>query len=173
MAMSETAVFGGGCFWCTEAVFSELKGVESVVPGYAGGNPTADGGNPSYEQVSTGTTGHAEAIKIVFDPNIVSYRDLLEVFFAVHDPTTPNRQGQDIGTQYRSVILYTTEEQKTAAEKFIQPGFVTEIKPLEKFFEAEGYHMEYYKSNPTKPYCELVISPKLAKFRLQFAGLRK
>ena len=169
----EVAVFGGGCFWCTEAIFAELKGVEKVVPGYAGGKPPVSGEVPSYEQVSTGTTGHAEVIKISFDPNVIRYQDLLEVFFAVHDPTTANQQGQDIGPQYRSLILYTTEAQKTVAEKFVKPGFVTEIKPLEKFFEGEEYHRQYYASNPTKPYCQLVINPKLAKFRERFGRLRK
>ena len=169
----ETAVFGGGCFWCTEAIFAELKGVEKVVPGYAGGSTPVGGENPSYEQVSSGTTGHAEVIKIEFDPSVISYLDLLEVFFAVHDPTTPNQQGADVGSQYRSLILTTTDAQKADAEKSIKPGFVTEIKPLENFFEAEDYHKKYYESNPNQPYCQLVINPKLAKFRQKFSKLRK
>ncbi|OGE82569.1 MAG: peptide-methionine (S)-S-oxide reductase [Candidatus Doudnabacteria bacterium RIFCSPHIGHO2_01_FULL_49_9] len=165
----ETVVFGGGCFWCTEAIFAELKGVVSVIPGYAGG----ESDKPNYDQVSGGGTGHAEVIKIEFDPSIISFHDLLEVFFATHDPTTPNQQGADVGTQYRSLILYTTPEQKTEAEKLLQLNFVTEIKPLDRFYDAEEYHKNYYNNNQSAPYCQLVINPKLDKFRQQFGILRK
>ncbi len=183
----ETAVFGGGCFWCTEAVFQELKGVASVVSGYAGSpslKASADQAvkPPTYEEVSTGKTGHAEVIKIEFDPEEISYKDLLGVFFSSHNPTTPNRQGADVGEQYRSVILYTTEEQKREAEDYIkilvQSGaykdkIVTEVKPLEKFFEAEGYHQDFYENNKHKPYCELVIDPKIEKLKKEHADLLK
>ncbi len=171
----QVTVFGGGCFWCTEAVFSSLKGVVSVLPGYAGGSTD----NPTYEQVCNGTTGHAEVSKIEYDPSIVSYDDLLTVFFATHDPTTPNRQGNDVGTQYRSIILYTTPEQKSEAEAFMAElnkegeRVVTELKPLEKFYSAEEYHREYFKKNPDKTYCQLVISPKLEKLKEKFYNLLK
>lgn len=177
----EVAVFGGGCFWCTEAIFQELKGVESVVPGYAGGTPAA-GKEPTYEEVCTGATGHAEVIKIEFDPEQISFKDLLTVFFATHDPTTLNRQGADIGTQYRSIILYTSPGQKSEAEEFIREinrsakegmPIVTEIKPLEKFYPAEAYHDDYYRKNPHQPYCEVVINPKLQKLQKQFSQLLK
>ena len=169
---TEVAVFGGGCFWCTEAVFQELRGVISVMPGYAGGSVQ----NPTYEQVCAGKTGHAEVIRVEFDPSRISYRDLLAVFFASHDPTTLNRQGSDIGTQYRSVILYTTDDQKCAAEKYLTelnasgPGrtpVVTERKPLETFYEAEEYHRKYSLKNPNQAYCQLVIKPKLKKLKLE------
>ncbi len=172
----EIAVFGGGCFWCTEAIFEELEGVLSVTSGYAGGSMK----NPSYEDVSTGQTGHAEAIQIEYDPNIISYEDLLTVFFYTHDPTTLNQQGADAGEQYRSIILYKNESQKKIAEKFIQElieakaytnKIVTEIKPLEKFFEAEEYHQNYYKNNSDKPYCQIVIAPKVEKLRSRFKNL--
>lgn len=174
---NETAVLGGGCFWCTEAVFQELKGVVSVMPGYAGGGVK----NPSYEQVCSETTGHAEVIKIEFDPSKVSYQDLLTVFFATHDPTTFNRQGNDAGTQYRSLVLYTSEEQKQEAENFIKElnrdsksgRIVTEIKPLENFYEAEEYHRQYYLKNSAKPYCQLVINPKLEILKARFKKLLK
>ncbi len=179
MAMDkETAVFGGGCFWCTEAVFTMLKGVDSVLPGYAGGRTE----NPTYPTVSEGNTGHAEVIKIEFDASVISYEDLLTVFFASHDPTTLNRQVNDVGEQYRSVILYTTEVQKVKAEKFIAEinasnaegkPIVTDVVPLEKFYEAEEYHKDYYKNNPSKPYCEIVINPKLQKVQEKFANLLK
>lgn len=177
-SQEEIATFGGGCFWCVEAIFKELKGVEKVVSGYAGGAMA----NPSYEQVSTGDTGHAEAVQITFDPKVISYEQLLEVFFLTHDPTTPNRQGDDIGTQYRSVIFYHDEKQKRLAEAFIkklaaeqvyEARIVTEILPYSQFYPAESYHQDYYAQNPNKPYCQLVINPKLAKFRQKFAGLRK
>jgi len=171
------AVFGGGCFWCTEAVFKKLKGVSKVLPGYAGGSTE----NPTYKEVSSGTTGHAEVISIAFDKLVVSYKTLLTIFFASHDSTTPNRQGADVGTQYRSVIFYTNEDQKKEAEDFIaklnaEEGgetIVTEVVPLTKFFEAEDYHHDYYEQNKGAPYCQLVINPKLEKVQAEFAGLLK
>jgi peptide-methionine (S)-S-oxide reductase len=175
---TETAIFGGGCFWCTEAVFSELRGVTSVAPGYAGGT-TPD---PTYEMVSSGRTGHAEVIKIEFDPSQISFNDLLTVFFATHDPTTLNRQGADIGTQYRSLVFYATDQQKKDAEAFIKKlnesdpngkPVVTEIKPLEKFYEAEDYHHNYFKKNSGQPYCQVIIEPKVDKLQKEFAELLK
>lgn len=171
---TQTAVFGGGCFWCTEAAFQRIKGVANVVPGYAGGQvPT-----PSYQQVTTGATGHAEVVKVDFDPALISYNDLLKVFFAVHDPTQLNRQGNDIGPQYRSIILYADEDQKKAAEDFIAGlnkeiggEIVTEVKPLTEFFEAEDYHHNYFDRNPYAGYCQAIISPKLAKLRTEYASL--
>ena len=174
----ETAVFGGGCFWCTEAIFQRLRGVESVMPGYAGGTVE----NPSYEQVSSGTSGHAEVIKIDFDPALINFRDLLEVFFSAHDPTTLNRQGADEGTQYRSVVLYASPEQKEETEKFIQElteqkvfekPIVTTLEPLTKFYEAEQYHRDYYNQNQSAGYCQVVINPKLAKFKQKYADKLK
>jgi peptide-methionine (S)-S-oxide reductase len=173
---NEVAVFGGGCFWCTEAVFDELRGVISVMPGYAGGSTR----NPTYEEICTGRTGHAEVIRIEFDPGQVSFRDLLTVFFATHDPTTPDRQGADVGTQYRSIILYASNEQKTQAEVYIKElndtaafgkPVVTEVKPLGDFYEAEAYHRKYYASNAYQSYCQVVISPKLNKLHKQFTHL--
>ncbi len=170
----ETAVFGGGCFWCTEAVFLEIIGVESVVSGYSGGHTE----NPTYHQVCSGTTGHAEVVKITFDTAAVSYRDLMDVFFATHDPTTLNRQGADRGTQYRSVIFYANDDQRQAAEETIKeldesgelPGpVVTQLEPLGGFYEAEDYHQDFYKNNQYNPYCQIVITPKLSKFRSKFA----
>lgn len=171
----EVAVFGGGCFWCTEAVFEELKGVISVMPGYAGGTTK----NPTYEEIIAGHTGHAEVIKIGYDPEKISYRDLLTVFFATHDPTTVNRHGSDIGTQYRSLLLYATENQKKEAELFIkelnksEPKAVTEVKPLEMFYEAEEYHKKYYANNTSAPYCQIVINPKIEKLKSRFQELLK
>ncbi len=174
----ETAILGGGCFWCTEAVFSRLKGVISVKPGYAGGHVV----DPSYEQVCTGKTGHAEVIKVEFDPQLISYEDLLEVFWQTHDPTTLNQQGADTGTQYRSIILYTNEEQKRLAEekkkqlegeKIFDRPVVTEIKSLDKFYPAEAYHERYYERNPDAGYCRVVINPKLAKLKAKFLRLTK
>lgn len=172
-AVRETAVLGGGCFWCLEAVFEELKGVESVASGYAGGTVP----NPSYEQVCTGQTGHAEVVQLTFDPAIVSYQDLLHVYFTVHDPTTLNQQGPDVGTQYRSVIFYNSPEQKAVAAQVIrevtdsqiwnQP-LVTAVAPLEVFYPAEAYHQDYYQRNPSQGYCQAIIAPKLAKFREKF-----
>lgn len=174
----KTAVFGGGCFWCTEAVFERLKGVESVESGYAGGNMDT----PTYEQVSSGNTGHAEVIKVEFDPEMIKFEDLLNVFFSSHDPTTLDRQGNDVGTQYRSAIYYSDDEQKTQAEKYIseldnsgtfdQP-IVTELKKLEKFFPAEKYHQKFYDNNRQYPYCTFVIDPKITKLRQKFAHLLK
>ncbi len=174
----EIAVFGGGCFWCTEAVFKMLKGVSNVLPGYASGTTK----NPTYEEVSNGNTGHAECTQVEFDPSEVSYRDLLTVFFGSHDPTTLNRQGADVGTQYRSVIFYTTPEQKEAAESFINElnnsnsegkPIVTEVAPLDVFYVAENYHQDYYERNKEAPYCEVVINPKLEKVVKNFGNLLK
>jgi peptide-methionine (S)-S-oxide reductase len=173
-ARRETAVLGGGCFWCTEAVFAELAGVESVEPGYAGGTEP----NPSYEDVCTGETGHAEVVRVVFDPARLTYGDLLRVFFSVHDPTTRNRQGADLGTQYRSVVLYSDEGQRRTAEEVVREitdeklwrkPIVTELAPLGTFYPAEEYHRDYFRRNPERAYCQLVISPKVAKFRKRFA----
>lgn len=178
MAQSESAVFGGGCFWCTEAVFDELRGVRSVVSGYAGGT-TKD---PTYEQVCSGRTGHAEVIRIEFDPTQIAYKDLLTVFFATHDPTTLNRQGNDIGTQYRSTVLYADEEQKREAQAFIKElndsnafgkPVVTTVEPLGEFYAAEDYHQKYFVNNPYQPYCQYMIPPKLQKLHKQFADLLK
>lgn len=174
----ETIVFGGGCFWCTEAVFKMLKGVISVEPGYTGGSIP----NPTYEQVCGGNTGHVEVVKIEYDVNMVSLETLLTVFFASHDPTTKNRQGNDIGTQYRSVIYCTTEQQKVACEKFItnlnassEKGvpIITEVKPLDIFYPAEDYHKNYYENNKNQGYCQVVINPKLAKVKKEFTNLLK
>lgn len=175
---SAVAVFGGGCFWCTEAVFDELRGVKSVVSGYAGGSTQ----NPTYEQVCGGRTGHAEVIKIDYDPGEITFKDLLTVFFATHDPTTLNRQGNDVGTQYRSAIFYANEEQKREAEAFIKElndsksfgkPVVTTLEPLGEFYEAEDYHQKYYANNPYQPYCQYMIPPKLQKLHKQFAALLK
>lgn len=178
MKTIQTAVFGGGCFWCTEAVFEMLSGVVSVMPGYAGG----DEENPAYDEVVSGRTGHAEVTKVEFGLEEISYRDLLTVFFASHNPTTRNRQGSDVGTQYRSIILYMNEDQKKKAEEFIKsldessPGalpVVTEVKPLETFYPAEEYHREYYRENSYNPYCQIVINPKLEKIKERYAELLK
>ncbi len=175
---TETAIFAGGCFWCTEAIFKEMKGVESVVPGYTGGKRTF----PTYEQVSTGATGHAEAVKIVYNPGLVSYEDLLQVFFATHDPTTLNRQGNDVGTQYRSAVFYTSNQQKEITEAYIdflnQSGvyrdkIVTEVVTATEFYEAEDYHKNYLQNNPANPYCQYVVLPKLEKFRKHFKNKLK
>jgi len=169
----EVATLAGGCFWCLEAAFQDLKGVERVQSGYAGGRVA----NPSYEQVCTGTTGHAEVVQITFDPEMVSFDDLLHVFFTIHDPTTLNRQGVDVGTQYRSAIFYHTADQKAAAERVIaelqsehvwDDSIVTELKPLEAFYPAEEYHRDYFRRNPTQGYCSAVIAPKVAKVRKLF-----
>ncbi|HTR19107.1 MAG TPA: peptide-methionine (S)-S-oxide reductase MsrA [Candidatus Paceibacterota bacterium] len=176
--MERTAVFGGGCFWCTEAIFQMLKGVSKVESGYAGG----DMESPSYEQVSSGSTGHAEVIRVTYDPSVISYEDLLTVFFGSHDPTTPNQQGADIGEQYRSIILYQTPEEKATAERIskeIQDSLtdgsrvVTQIVPLGKFFKAEDYHQNYFKTNTSAPYCQIVIEPKIEKVKKRFAELVK
>ncbi len=166
----EIAVIGGGCFWCTEAVFQHISGVEKVEPGYSGGTVS----DPNYEQVSTGTTGHAEVARITFNPKEISYREILEIFFGTHDPTQLDRQGADIGTQYRSIIFYLNETQKTTAEQLIQElarekvykkPIVTQIVPLKKFYPAESYHKDYYKMHPTAQYCQIVIAPKIAKLQ--------
>ncbi len=172
---NQIAVFGGGCFWCIEAVFEQLKGVVAVMPGYAGGQTL----NPTYDAVCSGETGHAEVLRIEYDPAIISYKDLLTVFFAAHNPTTLNRQGNDIGTQYRSIILYTTEEQKSEALSFIKAlnegdlknTVVTEVVPLETFYEAEAYHHHYFLTHPEQAYCQFVINPKLEKVRERFSQL--
>jgi peptide-methionine (S)-S-oxide reductase len=174
----EIATLAGGCFWCLEAVYDQMKGVESVESGYIGGDPP----NPTYEQVCSGRTGHAEAVRIVFDPKVVRYRELLEVFFAIHDPTTLNRQGNDAGTQYRSAIFYHSLEQKAVAEEVIAEftrekvfgnPIVTQLVPAGAFYVAEDYHQEYFENNPSQPYCSYVVSPKVAKFRKQFAEKMK
>jgi peptide-methionine (S)-S-oxide reductase len=171
---SEMATLGGGCFWCLEAVYVELKGVEAVVSGYAGGSVT----NPTYREVCNGTTGHAEVVQLMFDPDVISYGDILQAFFATHDPTTLNRQGADVGTQYRSAVFYHSAAQKETAETMITQlneaeiwpnPIVTEVVPLEIFYAAEDYHQDYYKYNSQQPYCQVVITPKLAKFRKSFA----
>lgn len=175
---AETAVFGGGCFWCTEAVFNELKGVSRVESGYSGGTTV----NPSYKDVCTGQTGHAEVIHLTYDPAIISYQKLLEVFFLTHDPTTLNRQGADVGTQYRSVIFYSTDEQKQIAnevikslnkEKVYPNPIVTEVTKLSNYYPAENYHQNYFERNGNQPYCRIVIQPKMEKFKKTFDDLLK
>lgn len=169
----EIATLGAGCFWCVEAIFQDLKGVQQVVSGYAGGTVE----NPTYRQVCTGTTGHAEVVQITFDPDVISFEELLYVFWRTHDPTTLNRQGPDVGTQYRSAIFYHTEEQKAIAEKSKQETdasglwpnpIVTEITPFTNFYKAEGYHQNFYRTNPNQPYCRAIIDPKVQKFRKAF-----
>ena len=172
---SELATLGGGCFWCTEAVYERVKGVSRVVSGYAGGHLP----NPTYEQVCGKETGHAEVVQLTFDPAVVSYRQLLDIFFATHDPTTPNRQGADVGPQYRSAVFTHSDEQKRTAEAVIAElnasvfggKIVTEVKPLEVFYPAEEYHQGFYRANPTQGYCVAVVGPKVAKFRKRFAHL--
>ncbi len=170
MPQHEVATLAGGCFWCLEAAFAQLKGVERVESGYSGGHVPS----PSYEDVCTGTTGHAEVVQITFDPQVVPFRDLLHVFFTIHDPTTPDRQGGDVGTQYRSAIFYHTPEQKAEAEHVIaeleaekvwDDPIVTQVTPSEKFYPAEEYHRDYYRRNPNQGYCRAVIAPKVAKVR--------
>jgi peptide-methionine (S)-S-oxide reductase len=172
------ATFGNGCFWCTEAIFQQLKGVESVYPGYTGGSIK----NPSYREVCTGTTGHAEAIQIKYDPSVINYRELLDIFFYTHDPTTLNRQGNDVGTQYRSAIFYHNEEQKVAAEEIISQltsekvyddPIVTEVTPMDVFYMAEDYHKNYYLNNKNQGYCRAVINPKLDKFMKKYGSKTK
>jgi len=175
---TQIAVFGGGCFWCTEAVFNMLKGIVSVVPGYSGGTKE----NPTYDRVCGGKTGHAEVTKIEYDPSQISFENLLTVFFVTHDPTTPNRQGNDIGEQYRSVIFYVDESQKTNAKNFIKElnassgegkPIITEVSPLKNFYVVENYHKNYYAKNPQNPYCQVIINPKLQKVQEKFAELLK
>jgi peptide-methionine (S)-S-oxide reductase len=170
----QVATLAGGCFWCLEAVFDELKGVESVESGYSGGTVP----NPTYHEVCDGETGHAEAVRVTFDPSTLSYHDLLTVFFTIHDPTTLNRQGNDVGTQYRSAVFYHDEEQKKIVEEVMREiaaasiwgaSLVTEVKPFEAFYPAEDYHQEYFKKNPWQPYCRAIVVPKVAKFRQKFA----
>jgi peptide-methionine (S)-S-oxide reductase len=166
-----TAILGGGCFWCTEAVYKQVKGVTAVESGYTGGKVD----NPTYEQICTGTTGHAEVVKLSFDPAIISYRELLEIFFTIHDPTTLNRQGNDVGTQYRSVIYYETPEQLDTARHVIaemalvwDAPIVTELSPVEAYFTAETYHQNYFENHPLQGYCAFIVAPKVAKFRKLF-----
>lgn len=171
---TQVATLAGGCFWCLEAIFAELNGVEKVVSGYTGGKVA----NPSYQEVCTGKTGHAEAVQITFDPRVISYKDILEIFFQIHDPTTQNRQGADVGTQYRSAIFYHDVEQKAIAEQTIKEldaarvwksPIVTEVKPFSAFYPAEDYHQDYFRQNSSQPYCKVVIAPKLAKFRKHYS----
>ena len=171
----ETATLGGGCFWCLEAVYEQLEGVTKVESGYAGGAAP----DPTYRDVCEGDTGHAEVVQITYDPAVVGFGDILDVFFAIHDPTTLNRQGNDVGTQYRSVIFYHSPDQKRLAEakiaqltaaKLYDDPIVTELAALTRFYKAEDYHRGYYRANPAQPYCQFVVSPKVAKFRKQFAG---
>lgn len=178
MSNYELATFGAGCFWCVEAVFQQLQGVQQVVSGYAGGQVD----NPTYQQVCSGTTGHAEVVQITFDPAAISYAELLEVFWRTHDPTTLNRQGADVGTQYRSAIFYHSEEQKRIAEQSLAETdatnlwpnpIVTEIAPFDRFYEAEAYHQDYYRLNGNQMYCRMVIDPKVRKFRKDFQAKLK
>ena len=170
----EVATLGGGCFWCLEAVFERVEGVVEVVSGYAGGKRA----NPTYEQVCSGATGHAEVVQVSFDPAAIGFGDVLEIFLAIHDPTTPNRQGADVGTQYRSAIFYADEGQREIAEATLRAlddegvydaPIVTEVAPLDAFWPAEAYHREYFRRNPAQPYCQVVVAPKVAKFRKRFA----
>jgi peptide-methionine (S)-S-oxide reductase len=170
MTIYETATLGGGCFWCADTIFRELQGVEKLESGYAGGRTA----NPTYRDVCSGMTGHAEVVQVTFDPSVLSFRDLLRVFFTVHDPTTADRQGADIGTQYRSIILYHSDEQRETAkqvidelnrEKVWDDPIVTQLVPFTTFYSAEKYHQDYYSQNPNQPYCQVVIAPKVAKFR--------
>ena len=167
----QTAILGGGCFWCIEAVYTRAKGVSSAISGYAGGqNP-----NPTYQEICTGATGHAEVVKVIFDENIISYEDILDIFFEIHDPTSLNRQGADSGTQYRSVVFYLNEEQQDAAEAKIEElqmslrsPIVTELSEAPEFYEAEGYHQDYLTHNPSQGYCQAVVAPKVQKFMTKF-----
>jgi peptide-methionine (S)-S-oxide reductase len=169
----EIATLGGGCFWCLEPIFNELRGVESAVSGYSGGQVE----NPSYEAICTGRTGHAEVVQVTFDPGVISFQELLTIFFTYHDPTTLNRQGNDVGTQYRSAIFYHSEEQRNMAEAVIRElevaglwgrPIVTEVTPFERFYPAEAYHQEYFYNNPYQGYCRVIIAPKVAKFRKEY-----
>jgi len=176
--MTEQAIFGGGCFWCLEPIYRELRGVRDVAVGYAGGHVE----HPTYEQVCRGDTGHAEVVQVTYDPGEIDYETLLDVFFAIHDPTTPDRQGADVGPQYRSIVLTHDDRQRAAAEEAIaaldasdrfENPVVTEVAPLEAFYRAEESHQEYWARNPDVPFCRLVIDPKVAKFRKQFADVRQ
>ncbi|HLH17895.1 MAG TPA: peptide-methionine (S)-S-oxide reductase MsrA [Bryobacteraceae bacterium] len=167
MAQTETVTLGGGCFWCLEAVYDEMEGVVSVESGYMGGHVE----NPTYQDVCTGRTGHIEVVRVTFDPSVTSFREILEVFFAVHDPTSRDRQGNDVGSQYRSAIFYHDERQRAEAERMIRelgPGIVTELRQAETFYLAEDYHQEYFANHPNAPYCAYVVAPKVAKFRAKF-----
>jgi peptide-methionine (S)-S-oxide reductase len=175
MALSETATLAGGCFWCLEAVYQEMEGVLQVESGYSGGHAA----NPTYQEVCSESTGHAEAVRITFDPDVTSYRDILEVFFATHDPTTPDRQGNDIGTQYRSAIFWHNERQRAIAEDLIQQldrekvwdsPIVTQLLPAAEFYKAEDYHQNYFREHPWQPYCAFTVAPKVRKFRQKFAA---
>jgi peptide-methionine (S)-S-oxide reductase len=175
---SDVATLAGGCFWCLEAVFDDLRGVLAVESGYSGGETP----NPTYKQVCTGTTGHAEVVQVTFDPQVVSFRELLEVFFTIHDPTTLNRQGADVGTQYRSAIFYNSPEQKEVAQQTIDElneqqiwdaPIVTQLEPLEAYYKAEDYHQEYFANNASQPYCRAVVAPKVSKFRQKFLSKLK
>ena len=178
MSATETATLGGGCFWCLEAVYEGMQGVLSVSSGYMGGHTA----NPTYKDVCTGRTGHVEVVQVTFDPEIASYRDILEVFFAIHDPTTRDQQGDDIGPQYRSVIFYHSDEQRAAAEEMIRAlnaaavwsgPVVTEVRPATTFYRAEDYHQEYFRNNPQQPYCSYIVAPKVRKFREKFVSRLK
>jgi peptide-methionine (S)-S-oxide reductase len=171
---SEVATIAGGCFWCLEAIFKEVEGIENVIPGYTGGSTV----NPTYQEVCTGSTGHAEAVQVTFNPVKISYQEILQIFFSIHDPTTSNQQGDDVGTQYRSAIFYHNEQQKATAEKLIaelnkarlwKKSIVTQIAPLNKFYHAEDYHREYFSRHPELAYCKAVILPKVVQFRKQWA----
>jgi peptide-methionine (S)-S-oxide reductase len=174
----DIATLGGGCFWCTEAIFSELRGIEKVASGYSGGTIA----NPKYEQVSSGTTGHAEVIQITFDSKVISYREILEIFFTIHDPTTLNRQGNDVGTQYRSIIFYHNEQQKATVKEILKElteaklwdaPIVTQLEPFKAFYKAEDYHQQYFRRYREQPYCRLVITPKIAKLRKHYRNRLK
>jgi peptide-methionine (S)-S-oxide reductase len=174
----ETATLGGGCFWCLEAVYNELRGVERVISGYAGGHVP----QPTYEQVCSGRTGHAEVVQVTFDPEVISYREILQVFFTIHDPTTLNRQGADVGTQYRSVIFHQSREQERVAREVMaetnasgiwRTPLVTQLEPLDRFYPAEGYHQNYFERNAAQPYCQIVIAPKVAKVRERYLARLK
>jgi peptide-methionine (S)-S-oxide reductase len=178
MAHPEVATLAGGCFWCLEAVYVELNGVETVVSGYAGGQVK----NPNYDQICGGRTGHAEVVQATFDPSLISFKELLEVFFTIHDPTTLNRQGNDVGTQYRSSIMYHDDEQKRTAEQTIaelsaariwDQSIVTEVVPLDEFYPAESYHQQYFERNPEQSYCQIIVAPKVAKTRQKFTAKLK
>ena len=174
MPQQELATLGGGCFWCLEAVYNQMEGVESALSGYMGGGVA----NPTYRAVCTGATGHIEVVQVTFDPAVTTYREILEVFFAIHDPTTRDRQGNDVGSQYRSAIFYHSDTQRQTAEEMIREleservwphPIVTDVRPAETFYVAEDYHQEYFRNNPNQPYCAFVVAPKVAKFREKFA----
>jgi peptide-methionine (S)-S-oxide reductase len=169
MSQTETVTLGGGCFWCLEAVYDRMEGVLSVESGYMGGHVES----PTYRDVCTGRTGHIEVVRVTFNPAVTSLREVLEVFFALHDPTSMDRQGNDVGSQYRSAIFYSDDRQRTVAEEMIRelgPGIVTEVRPASTFYVAEDYHQEYFQNNPNQPYCAYVVAPKVAKFRQKFAA---